>query len=424
MVAISVVLRPFLTRLSDSFIVHGKPLPKHPCVLDGNGVVLPIASFLVHRAVNRNAASGTVLDEAYILRDWLIFLQHDDRDIWEINDDALRRFAVTGLASGASPRRVQRKVSTIFNFYWVSQHHLGLVDGLISDPQSVDSDGKSALTADLSFRRRKDGKTIVKPRAIYGFTTVPSSRARPTPTEEQVERVLDHLLASPNSERAICYWLCARWMNEAGLRRSGVSGLTIGSIENALLREGIRHENGGPVPIQHLFSDVVRQNSLLLGLSSLKRSGRSNLFVSVVEKRGKQRFAPVPICLIECTLAYVWQQRSGLCAARGWQQPDPLFLSLKTGNALQPGAIGNAIKGAFHHQNVAGSGHRLRAAFTTRRVRAAVQRARGRHGRAFDVAGVLLEEAEALGHQRPNTLRPYIDAAVVEEALLNDYTDD
>jgi hypothetical protein len=420
----NVFVKPFLVRMPNSFSVHGRPLPKHPSVLNANGVVLPISSFLIHRAVNRNAASGTVLDEAYILRDWLIFLKREDRDIWEANDDLIRRFAIAGLAVGASERRIQRKISAIFNFYWVSQYHLGLVSGLVSDPQSTDTRQHSSLTADLSFRRRRDGQTIAKPRAIYGFTTVRSSKARPTPTEPQIERVLDHLLEQPNSERAVCYWLCARWMNEAGLRRGGVSGLTVQSVEDALLREGIKSDDDGPVDLQHGYKEFGSQDSLLISLSNLKRSGRSNLFVSVVEKRGKQRFAPVPICLIESTLAYLWQQRLALCTSRSWPQQDSLFLSLKTGKALSSGAIGNAIKNAFNYQNVAGSGHRLRAAFTTRRVRAAVQRARGRHGRAFDVAGVLLEEAEALGHQSPNTLRPYIDAAVIEEALLDDYTNE
>ena len=94
-----------------------------------------------------------------------------------------------------------------------------------------------------------------------------------------------------------------------------------------------------------------------------------------------------------------------------------VWLSTKTGRALSAVAIGDIVKRAFLAIGVKGSGHRLRAFYACQLVLRLYNEARSDHGAAWDASQVLLLEAEVLGHNRPETLRPYLNRVLRQEAI-------
>lgn len=401
-------------RAGVDFVLDGKRTPGHPAVVDLDGrVVLPVADYLHRRAVRENVAGGTLLDEAYVLAAWLDFLAANGRDWSDASDRLITAHARDLEARGRGLARVQRCVGVVFRFYWEAQNRLGLVDGLVEDPQ----DGRTRRRP-ISVVPSKSGV----PQPCHRYVTIPEGPGRPTPDEPQVERILDHLLDRVDGERATCFWLAASLMCRAGLRREGVAGVTLTALARALLEAGIG-DGRRPHDLQAAARNGTARSSILDGLSRLVSTGRTKVFLSVTEKGRRTRLAGVPVELVEHMLAYAWSERALLVSrlatrSRGYRPPDALFLSLKTGRGLRETSIGNLVNGAFAALGIGGSAHRLRAAFAEGVVRDAYLRARAIHGGAWDEDAVLLEAAEALGHRSTRNLKPYLHRIMREIELV------
>lgn len=244
--------------------------------------------------------------------------------------------------------------------------------------------------------------------ADVSFGSVPSrlNGGRPTPSEPEVERVLEVLADTPNSYLAARNWLIARWMREVGLRRAGVASLTIESIQAALTSEGIiaRGEDLSRAGTTLQTRSVVRQ-----AIRTFELSGRTFVGGQVTEKGGKTRDTQIPVGLMLETLDYVWAERATV--QRAGPLRGSLWLSLKTRRALTAAAIGDLVKAGFRTASVEGSGHRLRACFAEDVVFRLYEEARVSRDVLFDENQVLLDAAEIMGHTSWKSLRSYLNRA-------------
>lgn len=396
-------------------------LQGYPLVVGSKGVFRPVQVFLRYRAVRNSRSNGTLWDEAYILRRWFAYLDQKKLVWTSANDLLLTRFVKMRLGE-VTMARLQRQVDVIWNFYWIAQEELGLVRGAVQNPERGEIERHIPISSVLTHKRTKSGSVQRRLGSSIDFGTIPQGLPRPTPNDGQVEQILEALLSSSKRERGSAWWLMANWMYRSTLRCMGVAGLTLRALSNALLVEGIKPAPRRAYDLASLSAYSEIQDDIKLRLSKLAERGRSELYVAVTEKRGKQRFVPVPIDLFELNLDYIWSDRAWLMTlfARraGYKATDALFPSLKTGLAYQPTSISNLINAQFGKEDIPGSAHRLRAACCTHVMRVCYIKARALHGRAWDRETVLLQVAEVMGHSDPETLRPYLTRVENEENLL------
>lgn len=406
---------------SDDHRFHERSLTGYPLVVGSRGVFEPVQLYLRHKKARRGRKNGTLWDEAYILRRWIHYL--DECELaWDAASNYTLEDFVARRAKLASQARVQREINVIWSFYWVAQEQLGLVSQLVECPERGEIGRHFPISANLTHKRTTTGKVLRRLGPAISVGVFPRGALRPTPNDDQVELVLSTLLGSSSKGRGAAWWLMANWMYRSTLRCMGVAGLTVSALSSALAAEGIKAGPRKLYDLPSLAKDLESQDRIKSNLSELAERGRTEVFVEVVEKRGKKRLAPVPIDVFETNLDFIWSDRAWLISLferrNSFQGTDALFPSLKTGSHYQPNSISNLINAIFKKCDVPGSAHRLRAACCIHVMRTCYVRARALHGRAWDRESVLLEVAEIMGHSDPETLRPYLTRVEKEENLL------
>lgn len=392
-----------VARNSDDFTLDGCKASRLPAIIAPNGeVFLPVVPFIRQRLSASGRAVGSLEDDSYILCGWLNYLRKLKVKWDQPSDRLIEKYAAFQQRKGIKKARVQTCADLIFSFYWAAQFSFGLVADLVQDP-AVTSDGtRFPLTARISRKGR--------PKGSFSFSTIPKGRRRPTPTPEQAEQVLDHLLDHEDIERSHCRWLCGALMRDAGLRVEGVAGMTLKALAAGMKAEGI-HQNGEPYDLSDLSADALRQGEIIAEIENLINRHRTNLHFDLIEK-SRLRTVRLPLTLLENILHYIWSMRSALVV--DGEKSDALFLSLKGGKGLKKKSIGNLVSGAFKALDVPGSAHRLRAAFAENVVRDCYLRQRAVHGAGWDRDSVLLEAAEALGHSTTGSLTYYLNRILRE----------
>lgn len=408
-----------LVRCSAVFRLNGRPSEGFPVLLgtDGKAVEVVIA-YLLERSLWQNASVGTLQGEAYVLKSWWEWLARAGLHWRTASDQDVRAWAKSQEAR-LSQRRNQDRLNVLARFYQFARTKLPpLSVGISTD---VRRDGVDTVIApEEVVRVTARGRSFHRYRTAFRYTTVRARvrGSRPTPSAEEVDRILDHLADAACPYTAARDYLCARWMADAGLRRQGVAGLTLTTLEAGLRDVGWQAPEGG---IAALAGDPQGRENLRAFVDALRDRGRRFMFVSVTEK-GKVRDAPLPLPLLLATLEYVWDQRHRMVQDLGRRNKpvrNALWLSKRTGTALSCGAISDKIKKAFNTMKVAGSGHRLRARFAQNEVAKSYIMMRARLGSAFTPEEVLLPVADALGHEDLSTLRSYLNGAVREEAIFH-----
>lgn len=395
----------------------------HPILLDGFGmVVLPVAEYLHERAAWLSFTTGTIVADAFVLQSWWGYLQDLRVDWRDACDEHLREWCRVKVKAGNKNARIRYSLGVVFRFYYMCQTQFKLISNVIQDPLSPDGGG-SRITVTVNTVIRKDGRreTVFRPR--FRVPRGAKSRKRPTPSGDEVSAILDSLLDNPNFERGYALWLCASWMYRAGLRREGVSRLTLGNLSDAILKSCPNLKGHFKVLDLDLVSKCIRSQRLIRSdLQKLVSLGRREIGVLVTEKGGKERFAPTPIDFIDQNLMYIWGERAALVemmrnGKRRTKACDALILSLKTGRGLGAKAISNAIHIKFKKLNIKGSPHRIRAAFGEMRTRETYYSARAEQGLGFEPIAVLLSVAEAMGHERLSSLWVYLHQ-IIKEGLF------
>lgn len=399
---------------SKTFTLLRRPFQGFPIVRSGNGTVIePIADYLRERALYKNYAVGSLQDEAYALCEWWNFLEARGIVWTQANDRSLLLWTQEQLARSVSQARITRKIHIVHTFYRTLQCTLHQIDKIIED--GSDPNRRWQINADVVITVDRTGQKHMAFRPRIRFSTVPKAvkGRRPTPSPDEVIKVLDQLADRDREYLGARDWLCASWMARVGLRRAGVASLTVQSLEHALQLEGMWDSKSNR--LEALATDTLGRLRLHERLQAYAEGGRENLFITVTEKGDKTRTTPVPIDFFLQNLEYVWDLRAafvGRLPSQARHHGRALWLSMKGGRALSAKSIGDLVKNAFNTAGVAGSGHRLRASYATQLFLRRTLEAKSVFGDLWDPRIVLEEVAEVLGHERPETLRPYLNAAL------------
>ncbi|MGQ3285550.1 hypothetical protein [Bosea sp. (in: a-proteobacteria)] len=230
--------------------------------------------------------------------------------------------------------------------------------------------------------------------------------------------MLDQLADHPNPFLAERNWLIGCVASRTGLRALGLSRLTVPLFEKALRQEGALSRSGNrDIALQDKLERARIRHNLLLMLER----GRQDIFVDLVEKRGKHRYVPFPIELIIIILDHIWGLRASLLKKKAWGPDDgALWISERRRRSLSLGAIKDVVlRKGFKAAHVKGSIHSLRAAYLTILAAKLLLEEKERWGSEADPQGVLLRLAEIAGHDDPTSLRPYLDLAQIRERLFS-----
>ncbi|QAY78898.1 site-specific integrase [Sphingosinicella sp. BN140058] len=360
------------------------------------------------RAFFEGMKMSTVVQECYVLADWLNWLARLGKEKAEAaTSDYLKWDAIARSAGRLGPARQHRKQQVVWSFY----HHLrsdselgAATAGFFGQISNVRVSDSGVEEWSMKLRRRGGG-----------------TRRNPiVPSDEEVERVLDKLGEHDNPFLAERNFLIGQVEAKVGLRAMGAESLNIATLDAMLASEGIQVSGGS---VGRLGSDKAEQIRIRMELSRLLRSGRSVMEAVVVEKGGKRREVEMPIDLAKRLLDHVWGRRYALVRNRrgaGRRHDGRLFLSFTDAAPLTRGTIKDLVKVAFVASGVRGSGHALRASYLTRKAIDLLQEARRRYGNNFSPEDLMSELARLAGHNHRKTLKSYLDVARLREAMLQD----
>ncbi|KQZ44671.1 site-specific integrase [Ensifer sp. Root558] len=374
--------------------------------------------------------------DSYSLRDYLCHLLNSGVDwVYGGRDEVLRSFRNSfservkegELASA----QVELKLEHVFRFYQTIDKAMPILGGNPT-PQFVGYNEISPITT------RRVGGTL---RWSGWNKVVRRASSRPTPSFDNVERILEHLRAAAmepldgsweQSLRVFAAernWLVTCCEARAGLRRVEIWHLSLRKIAEALSKHRIITMSTGrwrndahPNPLNVAVHDKALRAQIVSGIERFAAQGNTTLNVDVLTKGGKERSVEFPLDLVLSLLEIgIWTVRKALFAhweARGNTDLDydAIFIS-STGNGRRLGLkhIGEIVKDAFNELDVAGSGHRLRAYYLTEMAWLLWNQELAKAGYRPDIAvsnNVMNRLAELAGHEKPSTTeRYYLDQA-------------
>jgi integrase len=215
----------------------------------------------------------------------------------------------------------------------------------------------------------------------------------PTPDTPEIGRLHAAVDAAANSDVAERNHLLIDWYLQVGLRRMEWQALTLGQIP--------------------LWDSIYAASAKTHAVEVLLNT----------TKGGRPRHVGALPELLERTREYIETPRKKIVdrfrAKYGvaYNEPDEVFLSNKTGEALEPKAISNLLNQLFELAYVDGHGHRLRATYLTRLFEAEMMIEQARVSShpgeklQIDFELVLRRVAERAGHRHIDSLRPYLTLA-------------
>ncbi len=389
-----------ILRCSQSFRLGGRPVPNFPVLADDKGPIEPVNYYLRRRSTRANAAVGSLSDEAYVLKAFWDYISSPLRRKEPITAEMLSAWSNFLVYAEAGPKISIARAQV--SLYYTQRFLRASLNRSALDIAGRTDVAKFVRRIDYEFT---DSASDVR------FITVPKSVGRPTPTDQEVDRIFDQLAHSSSSYIATRNYMMANWMRFAGLRRGGVAGLTVSDLRNALVAEGVIARSAGGVEKLNAEARIAVRK----GVEMLRSRHRTAFEVTVTEKGSKTRNVLPPIDLMLSTLEYVWGERSDFIReAASRVTSDFLWLSEKTESRLTAGAIGDIVKDAFVACEIKGSGHRLRACYAESLVYMLYERAIAaeKSGIIFDGDQILIEAAEIMGHARIESLRPYLNRAI------------
>lgn len=420
--------------------VDGLFSESHPAVVNGrSGVVLPISAFLSHRK-KTGASAETLRRESYWLAEFWDYLAARsisyDRvvasDIVRYIDHGAKRDSKVVYLRPEDARvnyleTLRRKRDLIYKFFFVLEHRLQLIKGVISVKDPV----KSGM---LSWRNRISPSIGVEGaiqdqemRVALRKNKERSRRERPTPSPDEAARVRDAALEwEGNDLSAATRYLIASLKSLGGARAGGACDLTVRSMTVVILQEFPKPAYAAIPSLSDLGEDNPAcddlRRAIIEDLKALKARGRKFLFPTVLEKGSRSRGLPILIDLFIEILDYIWVERAEFVRGRrnrgSASNSDHVFLSQNTADALSPGSVGRMMKELLRKAGVPGSGHRLRATFAEDIVRDLYLRDRAQNGGHYNVDAILMLAAEYMGHDDPESLRPYINNILKQERAL------
>ncbi len=420
--------------------MSGIPRIRH---MDGS-IFEPFLRYFAYGWLNKLfKAKSSMEPDAYSLREWLCHTTNVGLDwVSAGTDDVMRSFRSTfteRVKEGElAAAQVELKLDHIFTFYQRIRRAMPF-DGEEPMLQFV---GHSESLAPITTRR-------VGGQARWSGWSKIDRKApnRPTPDDDQVERILEHLRAAAMEPldgswkqalqvyAAERNWLVACCEARAGLRAKETASLSLQKIADALANLKIVNISTGrwrsslqPNPLDEAVDDPQLQSEIRSGLERHAARGYTTINVAVQTKGKPERSVEFPIDLIIDLLEIgVWTVRKALferwtADGKIHLDHDAVFLSsTRDGARLSTKSIVGIVKDAFNGLDIAGSGHRLRAYYFTEMAWLLWTQELATAGYRSDVAitnTVLNRLADLAGHKSPGTMeRYYLDRAKLRQKL-------
>lgn len=291
---------------------------------------------------------------------------------------------------GNKPGTRRDRCDAVFNcFCWLEVK--GVVTHCVRIPGLTDDEKFTPRLSCKPARTQPD-----KPRARFGFVSalrpkVPPREQLPIPGDDDVEKLLAHTQRLHGPQVAARNTLLIRWQRLGGLRRMEWVGLKVKNIPH-------------PGDIYEL---------MLKGLTEA-------VDLDVTKGGGEQSVDALADLLLE-TREYIDGPRADIVQrfkrryGKSYKEPREVFLSNKTGKALEKRSVSNLLRVIFDTAGVDGHGHRLRASFLTSVVNseteaeeiAVVQSGGLKH--AINFHNVELRAAEKARSGSAAAIAPYIN---------------
>lgn len=406
------------------------------------GIVAPIAAYIHYRAMN-NVSEKTLEADAYCLAEYWDFLSSVKTRFSLITPDLLRLFLDNGAGRPTKQMydhsrdvpivykdTIERKRGIIYNFYHVAQNHLEIVSNILA-PKNVSKASGYRLPAipvkvAIGVPRAKDDHN----RSRHDARKAKERRRRPKPTPslEESNVALETILQGRDTNRANTYFLAASLEVQSGARGCGVEDLTISALYEAFsdepdLSKMLRSHLALGVSCQLSAASGTQVGAALIrGLKGFAAAGRRYVFAMVFEK-GALRPLPIPIALALEILDYIWTERDEFVRRRqvrdpDFEPPDNVFLSYKTGRALQAGTIARIVSKALRKNGIPGTAHRLRATFAEQIVYDLYHKDRAANAGRPDFISIMELARELLGHTGDKAIRKYINNITKKDRLF------
>jgi len=434
-----------MDRTPSGFRWRGEDMSEIPRIRLADGSIFePSLRYFAYGWLNKLFKSKSSMEpDSYSLREWLCHTTNLGLD-WVAagKDDLMRSFRNTfaerveegELASA----QVELKLHHVFTFYQTIRLAMPFIRGA----PMVHFVGTAESLAPITTRQL--GGTI---RWSSWNKIDRKAPNRPTPNEDDIERILEYLRAVAMEPRdgtwkqalrvfaAERNWLVACCEVRAGLRRKETASLSLRCLAEALgklkivdMPTGRWRSSLQPNPLNEAVNAPKLQAEIIAGIEKHAARGYTTISVAVQAKGKPERSVEFPIDLVIDLLEIaVWKVRKALferwtADGKTDLDDDAVFLSsTRCGKRLATKSVGDIVKDAFNELIIAGSGHRLRAHYFTEMAWLLWTQELATAGYRSDVAvnnTVLNRLADLAGHKRPGTMeRYYLDKAILRQKL-------
>jgi hypothetical protein len=377
----------------------------------------------------------SLVDEAYIIREFLIFLLNEGLEVEQVTDRILRIYRESQRplldAKQISRTRIARKLSVIYTFYRCLD---------IACPMAPDGELRRKLVAPTEIERAYAITTRLhtdkRGRHSYRWSNAKrvgeTSTRRATPDVFDVAKINTWVRSRPerilerNPSAKLGYqsyvvadrdWVLVRFESEAGFRRSEVRTVTLQQLWDILSDEGLKL----PGCAQDLAAPTDAMKQSIIDFLDKLEARRNYLYIKTLGKGRVTRFAVILIGLFRDILeVWLWGGRAKLI--QDWTrrdlsyESDVVFLSTETRKMLKPGSIGDIALDAFKGLGIRGSGQRLRGHYSSMLAAVLWEEEMVRNGFQFSQAvynTTLDRLADAMGHSKASTtVKYYLDRTV------------
>lgn len=393
----------YLTYTGGEFIYAGKRYPRVPLLLsDKHTFIEPVCAYFRHLAIHEHLKPTSLKTYAeYILHFWKYL---GKKDFSSINNSDLIGWFNSQEIQNVGKLTQGARCDVVFDLYiWLELN--SFVNQMIRVPGHNDGDKFIPRLSVKSVRCNPQARRVSK----YGIVSAvrpkgTSKKMQPTPTATDITNL--YVVANgADSAEADRNSLLIDWYVQAGLRRLEWAALAVTDIPSwARIDEMTFRNEAFELELRVTKNSTVRHVSILPELLAKTREYIEGPRAAKVER---------------------FFRKDGVA----YSQPHEIFLSNKTGQAMDLKAVSNLLTKWFKEAGVDGHGHRLRAAFLTNLFEAEISAEEGRIALnpgtklAIDYELILMRVAERAGHRNIDSLRPYLSLIRKRRGRISKTTD-
>lgn len=371
-------------------MINGMHYPNLPIIVSKEfSVIWHLTEFLRVRRIKAGDAELTVERKAGALREFASYLESsfDDTNWDQVDDDVLQMWGVS-MRKRTKAANVQFKVSTVVHMYYWAQRN-----GYFHEMVGVTDIGNHAVfpitvTADRYDPRTGIAAGNVSTTLVFSDTSGSVSRY---PSDNDVDAIKDGLIAKAEKSNSpgIAEELLER--NMLIVETAVGPGLRRGEIAKSLKVSSLPS-------LEHVRDCIERGVTIP---------------ITIVGKGGKVRAPQFHPELLLLLIDHCMYTREAILdrfrCRRGYTEPDEIFVSAKTGQALAAQSVSELIADAAASQGAVVSMHDLRRKALTRMVTQQRQFAMADNRGPVDDATILLKARQQAGHNDLETsFRSYL----------------